>query len=426
MGLFEIFKQKQVRIIPEKQVTVEYIRAKQLSEFFPSTDKEVLFIKHALSQDDLILLKSLRGSCIVFATHPDSMAAFDVQHELMKIMPVNILNSTGLNYLHYDDVLYIFADINDIDAVPDIPNIIRIHPVHRNDVENQISMETGVPDAALANEELPGTRNIPQNCQQNSDEDGTSANVSPKQQTPGEVDLVRTELKKLFDARYTIVKIELKGTSIERKAISLSEFYTKHNIEKGRLKGSWSLFDKEHLSQIMDVGIVRKAIDALNGQFTVNIDCYGRIIRTEKTDAFIVNMKGIERDYISYLNNENKRKKIGVIEIKTRFAGLDELTATRSDLLGYLLSFCSIQGLSTEKYISDVNRFVDEAYWKTTDFASNVDLCVTQLTYTESQWKNHKFVYKVWQTCNDRSNRHFFDQDFTKILERYIELLRKN
>ncbi len=428
MGYFEKFKKKQVNIMQGKQVTVEYIKAKKYSEILPSADGDMILIKHIISPDDVSWLKSYRGSCKIFTTNPDTLVAYDIQQQLMKSMTIKLLKSIGLNYLHFNDTLYIFGDFNGFDFESNVPNMIRIHPVNRNDFETQISFDTGILDAAFTNEKLlkiqSTQKNFEDSEQQSSTKEVISEKDSPEKQSSMEVDLVRAELKNIFDSLYIVVKVELKGASIEKKTISLSEFYNKHNIAKGRLKGSWSLFGKEQISQIIDEGIARKAIDVADSQFTVNIDGYGRIIQIVKKDNFIAVMHSIENDYISYLRGNNESKKIGEIEIKTRFTPSDALKVNQSELLGYLIGFCPMQELETEKYISDVNRFIDESYWKLTDFASNVELKIVQSTYTEGQWRDLSFVNKVWKTCNDRHNRQFFTQQFVTLLKRYIKLLQ--
>lgn len=458
MGLFKILRQKQVSIKPETQVTIEYIKAEKLSDIFDSLRGDLLFIKRSISRDDANWLKSYSGNCIVFTTHPDTIETFDVQSELKKIITVNHLKSIGLNYIHCGDVLYAFAYSIGFDFKPEVPNMLRIHPVHRNDIETQISVVIGVLDAALGikkssndkidshNKELSDQQNNVNSASENlssekqalakidlvrkelsdqqNDANNTSENLSSEKQVPAEIDLVRAELKNLFDARYTIVKVELKGTSIERKTISLSEFYNKHNIAKGRLKGSWILFEKEQLNEIIDEGIARKAMEDVYRRFTINIDGYGRIVRIENKDGFIAAMNKIEDDFRSYLRGNSKCEKVGEISIKTAFTPAGAINLSQSELMNYLISVCPVKGLETEKYIGDVKRFVDEVYWELTDFASNVELKYVKLTFTVDQWQDFCFLKSVWRTYTD--NRKYFTDDIVGLLERYMKLMYKS
>jgi|GEM_PF-2443572 len=424
MGLFEILRQKQVRITPEAQVTVEYIKANRLSDVLNSLDGDVLFIKHSISQNDANWLKSYRGNCMVFTTHPDTMATFNVSNELMKKLTVNYLKSIGLNYIHCRDVLYVFADSIDVEPALEIPNMLRIYPVRRNDIGTQISVDIGALDATIGIGDKSNEQNDSQNSElsdQSNPINNIDNNPPAEKQFPTEIDWVRMELKKLFDERYTVVKVELKGVLIERKTISLSAFYNKHNIAKGRLKGSWNLFEKKELKNILDEGIARKAMDMVNQKFTINIDGYGRIVCLEKKDEFLKAMNQIKADYISYRRGKNGCKKIGEIEIKTEFKPEEAIRASCSELQNYLIGVCPVKGPEAERYMNEVKYFADASKWISVVFASKVELTSILTTYTDDQWQDDSFVKKVWRTC--KSNREYFEYDFAELLHRYIRLL---
>ena len=140
--------------------------------------------------------------------------------------------------------------------------------------------------------------------------DGTT-----EQKAPSKADLVRAALKEAFEKQFAVVKAELEGVSFENNTISLSEFYQKHGIAKGRLNGSWRLFEKETLSKIMDEGIIGKARDVVFRKYSASIPGYGRIVRVKDIEAFRSELDKIASDFRRYLDGDKDCTSIGGIPI---------------------------------------------------------------------------------------------------------------
>ena len=101
MDLFELFREKQIRITPESQVTIKYITSGSASDLFSLAEGDLLLVKRQISHEDLMLLNEHAGHCTVFTTPPLSLDEFDALEQLRKIAEVHQLEAVGLNYLHY-------------------------------------------------------------------------------------------------------------------------------------------------------------------------------------------------------------------------------------------------------------------------------------------------------------------------------------
>ena len=412
MDDFEMFRQKEIRITPESQVSVRYLKVAKAADVYALADGDILLVKHQITAADAHWLLSFPGKCTVFTGRPETLEALDATELLKGNAEVHLIRSVGLDYLHYGDSLLVFGRFPLPAIEPSVPNVVCIYPVQRRDIETQIAINMGIIEKAL------GT-SIGQNEEEQLDSDETTAD-----ENPSEADLVRIELKRRFENEYSVIKAEFSGVSFENKTISLSEFYRKHGIANGRLKGNWRLFEKEKLAEIMDDGILGKARDTVLRRFTVSIPGYGRIVRVKDIEALQATLQSIVSDYRSYLDGDRECKRVGEIPIVKPFFPYDTIAESFCDLLDYLISICPVKELETESYIQEAKEFADKEYYKLNRFSEQVSMRITETSYKENQWKSHEFINCIWKAIE--TDRKFFSDGFVVLLERYSLLLFRN
>ena len=420
MNLFELFRQKQIHITPEIAVTVSFITVQRANELYSFAEGDLLLVKRQLTPDDANWLLNYSGKCQVFTLPPSNLEALDAQKNLTGFLPVHLLKTIGMNFIHYGDVLYLFDELMDADQSPETPNVVMLYPVHRKEIETQLFIDLETLMAALGADRSK----IDQS------ETSIEASVPPegnrpeeKPVAPTEIDFVRKRLCDLFSARYSVVRVEFSGTAPESKTIPLSSFYEKHGIAQGRLKGSWSLFEKEKVRESLDAGIVNRAKEAELKELTVSIPVYGRIIRSNDLETLHARMDGIADDFRAYLNGSPDCKKVGSISIQQSFSPKAAVEESFSKLAAYLHSLSPIEE-SYEHYHDSVERFIRDERLNLFPFSSKVDLQTVSTTFTENQWSSLDFLYRFIGATYDNPN--FFAEDFLNLLNRYAELLNKN
>lgn len=330
---------------------------------------------------------------------------------------MHIVLSICLDYLHFGETLFAFGRFPADGIKATVPNVVCISPVHRQDVEMQLSINLDAISAALG---LDAT------MEQTPPEQEVAEAAAPEEESnskvfPSKNDLVRAAVKEEFESQFSIVKAEFSGVSFETKTVSLSEFYQKHGIAKGRLKGNWRLFEKETLKDIMDEGVVWKARDVVFRKYTANIPGYGRIVRNRDIEALRAELSKIALDYRRYLERDQECCSIGSIPISKPFSPWDAISESLNALLEYLIAICPAKGLETERYIQDAKRFVDKTCRELRCFSGQVRMRMTESSYRDSQWKNRDLINCVWEAIS--VDRKFFGDRFVALLERYSNLL---
>ncbi len=414
MSLFELFRQKQIRITPETQVVIRYITAEKALDLFALAEGELLLVKKQITYEDRDLLSAYPGHCTVFTMRPTVLETLDAIKELPKTVDLEWLEAIGLNYLHFKDTLLVFGEFSTIQSAACVPNVVCISPVHRDEIETQLSINLEAIQSVLSTTDTESDRT------EVSDEKKQEKTKSDPS-VPSEIDLVRKELMQVFEQHYSVVKVVFSGISIESKTVGLTEFYKKNGIEKGRLRGSWIVFNRDKLAEEIDVGIAKRAIEAVYRKTSVSIPAYGRIIRADRIEEFRTALQKIEEDYRRYLSGDPECKRIGDITVTKPFNLGTMIDASFRDLLNYLIEICPVKGLETEKYILDVKHFVSQQQNRMGFFADKVGMYITESDYKENQWSDHNFLSSFYRSvCN---NPDFFDSSFTDLLIRYINLL---
>ncbi len=415
MSLFEFFRQKQIKITPETHVAVRYLTAAKVTDLFDMATGDLLLVKRRITAEDAQHVKAYSGKCTVFTSQPETLEEMDAQEMLESSAELHRVQSIGLDYLHFGETLLAFGGFPAEGKATSVPNTVCISPVHRQDVEMQLSINMGAIAQALG---LNDTTVQPESEQSQPEAAGDG---TKEQKAPSKADLVRAALKEAFEKQFAVVKAELEGVSFENNTISLSEFYQKHGIAKGRLKGSWRLFEKEKMSEIMDAGIVGKARDAVFRKYSASIPGYGRIVRVKDIEAFRSELDKIASDFRRYLDGDKECLCIGVVPISTPFSPQEAISDSMYALLEYLIEICPVKGLETEKYIQDAKDFTDKTYRELDRFSDKVRMRMTESSYRDNQWKNRDFIDCVWKAVT--TDRGFFSDDFVSLLERYSKLL---
>lgn len=417
MSLFEVFRQKQVKITPEVTVNVEYITVESVMDIYTRATGDVLLVKRQLTPQDTAWLQAHRGYYTVFTTEPKTLVAFDAQADLTDTDRVHLIESIGLNFLHFGDELYAFADIPDGSPAPGTPNVVRVYPAYRSDVETQLSINLEAIQNALGIRDPTGSP-----ASDDQAEIPPSHDTPPVKEPPKEIDLVRAKLAELFSERYSVLRVRFEGSKPESRTVPLTGFYAKHKIAKGKLRGTWSLFNKVDLTKIMDAGIVERAKEAVLGKVSVSIPGYDTIIRVKDVAFCRAAMEKIEADYKAYLDGKAGCTHVGEIKIAIAFTPWDAVDATFHELREYLLGL-KPPGESEYKYENAVDRFLAKERNNCRSFSDGVEVQPKETAYKESQWESKRFVMALWKAVDKRPD--FFDPDIVELLNRYTEQINR-
>lgn len=417
MDLVELFRQKEIYIRPENAVKAEYIALQCARDLYSLAKGDLLLVKPQLTLQDAQELLSFKGAMDIFTMQPESLDAFDAQNILEKVASIRIIDGIGLSYLHSGDALYIFNDFLEEKLLSTTPNVVRLSPVWRKDIDTCLSIDSGV----LASLECASSAKSVSEKEgpKQREEDIFSSRQNHEQD---EIMLLRRKLCELFSSQYTEVRVMFSGTAPENRTISLSSFYEKHGIERGRLKGSWNLFEKNNRKDILDTGIVNRAKEAELNSISVSIPTYGRIIRSCELEELWKKMDAIAKDYRSYLDGDRNCKKVGSISVQKSFSPADIIEESLSGLKDYLHRIGEQMNAGI-RYHDAVDVFVRNEWRKQKPFSELVSLQITSSTYTESQWTNKNFVDRFWNAVCDHND--FFDEEFLGLLDRYTRLLDK-
>lgn len=392
---YELFQQKQITITPDPAVKIDFFTFRHVQELYSLACGDVLLVKQQIGTQDMEWLKSYDGKRSVFAMRPKTLESLDALRECDGIA---FLDSIDLNYLHSGEMLITFGDPSQNASVP---NAVLIQPVRREDTGEIVKV------VSEAQSQLDSFTEV-------SEDSLPVSEGEPETQT--EIHLLRAALAKAFSDTYTVVDARFSGTSFENKTISLTEFYEKNGIEKGRLRGSWTLFDKQNISKVLDEGIARKAVDAINKEMSLSIPGYGRIVRSEDLGRYREGLESIERDYRQYLNGNTQQ--VGSIHANKRFTPNEAIENSLSELKRYLLTICP--NPDWDGYGKHVECFVDDTREKLTHFSDKVKLRITESSFKESQWENLDFIESIWKSYY--INPGFFSDEFMRLLDRYSRL----
>lgn len=423
MDIFEIFRKKEIKIEPGKNLSVEFLRSNNVRELFPQKGDDLLYIKKHLCKDDLLYLETFDGHVTVKTEEPDQLDDFDLQSKLFEISEFNVISNIGLNYVHVNDILFIF---NDEVQESSVPNVVKLYPMNRTEVE---SLYTKVVTEEVNKEDIGSSKSTEskddtsENIKDNVDNDNILVNIKEKKpEKAKELELILRKLKEIFDENYTVISVEVKGVNIERKTISLNDFYSDNEINPGRLKGSWILFTKEDIEKKIEPRLFDRARDEINKKYILNIGGYGNVIKKEKISEYYQELETIISNYISYLSGEEVAK-IGNIKIEKKFDAKSLIEKSATELREYLFSI-QVKSEKRDEFEHNIENFVYPYIDYGLDLTSDIKLKKKELTFTDRQWQNTDFLEKLIQSV-ENDKREFFITEFENVLSRYDELTAK-
>lgn len=425
-------KLRKILLDAEDSVHVDYLRFDRASDMYSYVKGECLLVKDQINQEDVEWLSRRAGKVDVFSMRAGSYSVSECIDKLKRVgIEVNFVDQIELNYVHSDQTLFVFKTFGRVNGGSVVPNTIRIYPVKRDEIIvpiaalKQCGKSEDFTDAELKGEDSRSAdialgdfadTNADSTVAENSNEKTEESEHSTKR------DLLCQELKTRFDQNYSFVNVEFRGVHIERMSIPLSRFYEKNGISGGRLKGSWTLFEQNELNQIMDKGILDKAISAVVDKYTFRIPGYGRIIRVQKRNSYFDKISNIESDFKEYLSGKQQGK-IGEIEIKKAFSPQTAIDKG----LGLLEEYLNKLMPSSDKsicYHDNVSDFIAEQHEKCNDFSGKVSVKVEETSYRESQWKDIEFVQSIRSAFYEKKRKKadFLkeDEDFLELLEKYV------
>ena len=409
MGLLELVK-RQINITSEKNLKIEYIKTDDISDILKSLEEDFIIIKRDLTLNDAELISCCKGT--VFTTKPKTLNSLDAVKKLEENKNIKVieLKNIGLNFIRCGEILYAFSEIH---SDSETPNVLKIYPVNKKIFEENVLVQNNNSNTNIEISDNAGT--IKHDFKPNIGTEIKNENHEIEKHEAREKlekNLIRKELFRIFNEKFTVIRIEFWG-DIEDKKIGLTRFYNRHGISKGQLVGSWKLFDKVQLNTALDKGLKKKIIDDLSQEFSISLGVsYGKIIHNEHKEAFKKRAEEIEKDYIDYLKGVNKNNFIGNIKIRVAFNPDEAIENSRKQLTEYLKELKPSVS-SPLKYDDDVKNFVGDVFADINDFASKVTLKKIFTNFTEDQWEDDNFIKAIVDASNDEKNKNFFTEEFT-------------
>lgn len=424
MNLLHLFKSEITSLNKTNNVKVDYMKVNSMQDIVNDLTKDVLLIKKVLTAADCEWISKSKCVCDIYTETPKNIEAFDSIKKIGRKISITMLKSIDLDYLYSDNDLFVFSDdISD----SSIPNMIKITPVRREEIFSLLPIRI--------NESIPENYIYPTTCELNNSisqithnnvneaTSDSSIDTSESKRIPvctfemqQEKQLLQEKIVTLFNEKYYIIKAKTQNTSFERKTISLTKIYNKLNISKGKLRGTWILFDENTQGKI-DIGIVGRAIDKLNKKYTLQIKSFHKIIQKENYHNYQESSEKISDDYINYLHGE-KIEKIGDENIQQRFMINDIIEENKKALYDY---FCTIWHTASQDNIMRlIDNAIYDAFWGNT---SRVVVHTDVNALTAEQLNNFLYVSNLLEACC--KNEDFFEKEFKRYLERYYQLYVK-
>lgn len=373
-------KLRKILLSDDSLVHVEYLKYESISEIYAQAEGTCLLVKNQMSEEDVDWILSYPHAVDILTmyanSYPVSACICQMEYAGRK---VNYVESIELNLFHYGQALLIFRECKPADTGAPGPNVIKIYPVKRSDIMIPVvevekrKLNDDSEDFSGANVERSDRVDDETAITEGAFESLTSA-------IPTEEELLRKHLKELFDQKFSFVKVQFRGTRIDRISIPLSDFYKSCSISEGRLKGSWTLFDTREVEELLDKGIADRALNSAFQSLTIQISKYGRIIHAQDRERFHEAVHGIEDDFRKYLAGENTKGKVGDVEIK-KTLNLTQATAKGLQLLEDYLKEIMPANAYKDRYESEVQGFIESHRKKCEDFSERVELKIEEMEY---------------------------------------------
>ena len=318
-----------------------------------------------------------------------------------------------LNYILFSNVLYAFPSPSGVSFFSDC---IRISPVTAREIGIQLvprtNEENNIPSASGESEEQLQLSMFDSDPQ-----------TAPLNESNEEWGILCKDVAKAFRKYFAVVDPKFHNISIESKKFALTGFYRKFKIADGHLIGSWKIFESEDIHSYMDSGLLQKARDLCDREFTVMIPGRERIIPRENICAYEQALNRIMAEYIDYLLGENTSS-VGAMRIKTPCTLLSHIDSSKLQLKMYLLDILKQSSKLSEHSQYYVDSYIEKRFPSFESLHDKASVTVTTMSYDDEQWKKQDFFEAVAGAILDGGKNPFgVDSNLKEILEIGLDLL---
>ena len=404
-------------ITPDKSCEVEFIKNRTIEELlWMAKGSALLIIKHVDTEGQRAALTN-KTKWNVYTEEPKTITEKHFYETLYK-NGINhcFIPKINLNFFHDDTGLYIFSDKS---GDSDIPDMIRMYPVKREEVLVLIKKLSGIDIHENINSDqvaegicIVSQQDLIQDVESPDSANDDSRQRDQKSKTNEKnKELYINELTHIFNSKYGLTKMKCQGVSFEDITISLNDIYKKLGVEKGRLKGSWKLFDKNDIAEDLDIGVAKDAIKACKDKYSYKVEGYDYIIALEKRKAFSDAVNEIEAQYKRYISGE-KIEIIGDIKILRQCRIKYKLEQVISELWLYLTKLCG----KNEHNERIINKFLEKQLDKLDHFEDRIKIKQEWYNTMTYQWENIDFAKKILKVFTEKN----IEKEFCDLLIEYI------
>lgn len=404
-------------ITPDKSCEVEFIKRRTIEELlWMAKGNALLIIKHIDTEGQRAALNN-KTKWDIYTEEPKTITEKQFYETLYK-NSINhyIIPEINMNYFHDDTGLYIFSDKS---GDSDIPDMIRVYPVKREELLVLTERLSGIDLHENLNRDqvAEGLNMVSQISliEEVGSQDSTNDDSSHRDQDSSINDknkrLYINELTNKFNNKYGLTKLKCQGVSFEDITISLNDIYKRLGVERGRLKGSWKLFDKNEIAMELDIGVAKDAVKVCKDKYTYKIEGYDHIIALENRKAFSDAANEIEAQYKRYISGE-EIESIGDMKIRRPCRIKGKLGQAISELELYLTKLCE----ENEDNKRIIHKFLEKQIDKLNHFEDRIKIKQEWYNTMTYQWEDMDFANKVLKVFSERD----MEKEFCDLLRRYI------
>lgn len=402
--------QKDVKFL--NGITAEQILS-QILESDPNSSQEIILIKDHITDEECDLVRRFHHCNVIAEETSASFVEFQIRKCLRDKLSLLPDGRIGLNYILFSNVLYAFPSPSGVSFFSDC---IRISPVTASEIGIQLvprtSEEKNVPSASDESEEPLQLSMFDSDSQ-----------TTPLNKNNEEWDILCKDVAKAFRERFAVIDAKFHNTAIEGRKFALTDFYRKFRIADGHLIGSWKIFESEDIHSYMDSGLLQKARDLCDREFTAMIPGRERIILRENICAYEKTLNKIMTEYIEYLSGKNTSS-VGSVGVKTPCTILSHIDSSKKKLRDYLLDILNQSSKLSESSRDYVDSYIAKRFPSFESLHDNASVTATTMTYDDDQWKKPDFFETVASTILDEGKNHFgVDSHLKELLEIGLDLL---
>jgi hypothetical protein len=391
-------------------------------------DDFVLFVRKHLTFEDVAQLNNL-NNYVVVTSYPSSVNEFNFQKEIAPhVQIINPFPNT-IDYIYWKCTLWIFASSN---GKGYLWGAIEITNINSEDIDEYLNKAKVIFDywkehVRDNNTEVGGSTSL-------ENKDLVLPNVISYEKPP--LELYRKEISDLFKELFSEIEVEFRGISVNRKTISLSDFYKKHHIAGEQLSGSWRLFEKATLEKHVDTWAVELARKQIDDAYTIQIKGHGSILYNKwKSDYYHV-LNDYYDSCKKYYNGDYIEK-IGTVKVSCQCTLVDVLEKSEINLRNYLIN--TLVNNSSKPYTRQdatviAEKFTGKEFRFLGYFGSDIELRIKKdSSPNPDMWKDIRYSTEVYfalsefkkTICqNNNSQNSPYIENKNELLEKLDDLLK--